>query len=95
MRTEAATRSTACGAASYSASVPSNRSLARLTCAQYASDTDFGSPAYTGDVTTNPCEIGAPMNSKRITVIMPSSSATRALPPVVLETWITSVPGGM
>jgi type II secretory pathway pseudopilin PulG len=87
-----ATWVTATGA---TASAPSNRNFTRLTCVQYVSDTDFSSPAYAGDVTASPCDTGTPSSSKRITVIVRPSSSTEALPPVVLEAWITSVPGGM
>ncbi|HXJ78982.1 MAG TPA: hypothetical protein VMS64_09900 [Candidatus Methylomirabilis sp.] len=86
-----ATWVTATGAA---APAPSNRSFTRLTCVQYVSDTDFGSPAYGGGVTGSPCAAGTPSNSKRITVIV-QPTLPAAYPPVVLQAWITSVPGGM
>ena len=83
---------TAPGAA---AAAPSSRSFARLTCVQYVSDTAISSPVYAGGATANPCVAGAATNTKRITVIVQPSRPTEVDAPVIIEAWITSIPGGV
>jgi hypothetical protein len=64
---------------------------------QYVSDTNVMSPAYDGG--TNPtvatCPAGTPTDIKRITVVVQPSRSTKADPPVVLQAWITAIPGGI
>lgn len=83
---------TATGAA---APAPSDRAFGRLTCVQYVSDTNFSSPAYTGGSTGSPCAAGAVTNTKRITVIVTPTQQRQADDPVILQAFITSLPGGL
>ena len=77
------------------AAAPSSRSFTRLTCVQYVSDTSISSPAYAGGATANPCLAGAATNTKRITVVVQPARPTEVDAPVIIEAWITSIPGGL
>ena len=74
---------------------PSSRSFTRLTCVEHVSETAFSSPAYAGDTTANPCVAGAPTNVKRITVIVRPIGQAAEGAPLIIEAWITSIPGGL
>jgi hypothetical protein len=75
------------------APAPSDRGFSRLTCVQYVSDTDFGSPAYTGGTRASPCPtagppLTGPTNTKRITVVV--TPTQREAQPTVLHAWLTA-----
>lgn len=78
-----------------SAAAPSSRSFTRLTCVEYVSETDFGSPVYAGSSAATPCTAGAPTNVKRITVIVQATGQAAEDAPLILEAWITAIPGGL
>ncbi len=67
----------------------------RKTCVQYVTDTNVASPAYNGGTapTTGNCPAGTPSNIKRITVVVQPGRTTKGDPPVVLQAWISAVPG--
>jgi Tfp pilus assembly protein PilV len=86
----------------------SNQVYLRKTCVQYVAASpnyDFNTPAFTGAVnstapTFDNCAAGAATNVKRIVVVVqPTTPSGGALQesdaPVVLQAWITSVPGGL
>ena len=78
------------------APAPSNRLYTRRTCVQFVSDADFGSPAYTGGATATTCPAGTASNTKRITVVVaPTTMAVGQPEPIILQGWVTTVPGGM
>jgi len=83
---------TAAGAA---APAPSDRAFNRLTCVQFVSDVDFSSPAYTGGFTGTPCPAGAPSNTRRITVVVRPTQQAQANDGVIVQAWVTSIPGGL
>lgn len=83
------------GADGTTAPAPSSRSFTRLTCVEYVTDTDVASPAYAGGSTGSPCVAGAATNVKRITVIVQPAQQREVDPPVILQAWITSLPGGI
>jgi Tfp pilus assembly protein PilV len=78
-----------------SAAAPSGRSFARVTCVEYVTEIDFGSPAYAGGNAASPCTAGAQTNVKRVTVIVRARGQAAEDEPVMLKAWITSTPGGL
>ncbi|OGK78404.1 MAG: hypothetical protein A2X52_19820 [Candidatus Rokubacteria bacterium GWC2_70_16] len=83
------------GADGTTAPSPSSRGFTRLTCVEYVTDTDVASPAYAGGSTGSPCVAGAATNVKRITVVVQPAQQREVDPPVTLQAWITSLPGGI
>ena len=78
------------------APAPSSRSFTRLTCVEYVTDTDVASPAYAGGTTGSPCVVAVlPTNIKRMTVVVQPTQQRQVDPPVILQAWITSLPGGI
>ena len=79
--------------------VASDRKFNRITCVQNVTDIDVSSPAYAGVAPSYAaCVAGAATKTKRITVVVqPAQSANQlyADPAVILEAWITSIPGGI
>ena len=77
---------------------PTTRTFTRKTCVQYVSDTDACmSPAYSGgsSPTVATCPAGTPTDIKRITVVVQPARTTRADAPVILQAWISAIPGGI
>jgi len=77
----------------------SDRQFNRIICIQYVTDTDVSSPAYAGGPPNYmACSNGAATNTKRITVVVWSAQSANQLyadPPVILQAWITNIPGGI
>ena len=76
----------------------SDRKFNRYTCVENVSDTAVSTPAYAGGNTGSPCNANAATNTKRITVVVQpwqSGNQRYADPPVILQAWITVIPGGI
>jgi Tfp pilus assembly protein PilV len=75
----------------------------RRTCVEYVNWTALSTPAYEGGTTGTPCNTNPPAApgvqltplAKRITVIVQPTAMRQTAGPVVLEAWITAVPGGL